>query len=172
MTRIENPITPCKSVQSVVRQSAASVVGKSVVAMKQHLLSNIHHHTAPIAIIGLGYVGLPLAVALAETGFPVVGIDVDGRKVADINRGASYVGDIPSERLAPVVRSGKLRATADFAALDACDADIICVPVLLNKTCDPDVRYLISSGEEVAGHIHRLAARHRVKMILNGYQSL
>ena len=98
--------------------------------------------------------GLPLAVAFAETGFTVVGIDVDERKVADINRGSSYVSDIPSERLAPLVRSGKLRATTGFAALDAYDAAIICVPTPLNKTRDPDVRYLIAAGEAVAKHIH------------------
>ena len=87
------------------------MVRKSVVAMKQQLLAKLHHHTAPIAVTGLGYVGLPLAVDLAETGFSVVGIDVDGRKVDDINRGASYVSDISSGRLAPLVPNGKLRAT-------------------------------------------------------------
>ena len=68
--------------------------------MKDQLLSKIHDHTAVVAVIGLGYVGLPLAVAFAEKGFPVVGIEVDGRKVAAVQRGESYVQDIPSERLA------------------------------------------------------------------------
>ena len=70
--------------------------------MRELLLSKIHTRTATIAVIGLGYVGLPLAVAFAEKGFPVVGIDVDGRKVAALNRGESYVQDIPSARLAGV----------------------------------------------------------------------
>ncbi|MBK9230434.1 MAG: hypothetical protein IPO15_06095 [Anaerolineae bacterium] len=68
--------------------------------MKDQLLTKIHDHTAVVAVIGLGYVGLPLAVAFAEKGFPVVGIEVDGRKVAAVQRGESYVQDIPSERLA------------------------------------------------------------------------
>ena len=70
--------------------------------MKDQLLSKIHDHTAVVAVIGLGYVGLPLAVAFAEQGFPVVGIEVDGRKVAAVQRGESYVQDIPSARLAEV----------------------------------------------------------------------
>ena len=69
-------------------------------SMKDQLLTKIHDHTAVVAVIGLGYVGLPLAVAFAEKGFPVVGIEVDGRKVAAVQRGESYVQDIPSERLA------------------------------------------------------------------------
>ena len=68
-------------------------------SMKDQLLAKIHDHTAVVAIVGLGYVGLPLAVAFAERGFPVVGIDVEGRKVAALNRGESYVQDIPSARL-------------------------------------------------------------------------
>ena len=74
--------------------------------MKDQLLSKIHDHTAVVAVIGLGYVGLPLAVAFAEQGFPVVGIEVDGRKVAALNRGESYVQDIPSDRLAGVRGQG------------------------------------------------------------------
>ncbi|MDQ1301823.1 MAG: UDP-N-acetyl-D-glucosamine dehydrogenase, partial [Chloroflexota bacterium] len=74
--------------------------------MKDQLLSRINDRTAVVAVIGLGYVGLPLAVAFAEQGFPVVGIDVDGRKVAAVNRGESYVQDIPSARLAGVRSQG------------------------------------------------------------------
>lgn len=123
-----------------------------------------------VAIIGLGYVGLPLAVAFAEKGFPVVGIDVDRRKVDAINRGESYVQDIPSERLAPLADGraatdaasgglpapvgGRIVATTDYAALEHCDASIICVPTPLNKTRDPDVRYVIAAGESVARHLH------------------
>jgi len=148
--------------------------------MKEQLLNRIHDHTATIAIIGLGYVGLPLAVAFAEKGFPVVGIDVDSRKVAALNRGESYVQDVPAERVARIrgqgsgVRSqgsgnrrqdlspgasslpagGTLIATTDYGVLDRCDAAIICVPTPLNKTRDPDVRFLIAAGESVAQHIH------------------
>jgi len=134
--------------------------------MKDQLLAKIRDRSAAVAIIGLGYVGLPLAVAFAEKGFPVVGIDVDRRKVEAINRGESYVQDIPSERLArisgpssavsgqsPVAR-GRIFATGDYSILVQCDAAIICVPTPLNKTRDPDVRYVIAAGESVARHLH------------------
>jgi len=142
--------------------------------MKEQLLTKIEGHSAVIAVIGLGYVGLPLAVAFAERGFPVVGIDVDATKVAALNRGESYVQDIPSERLARLhvarphvvasdavptnvqrVNLGTFTATTDYSVLAQCDAAIICVPTPLNKTRDPDVRYIISSGESLAQHIHR-----------------
>jgi UDP-N-acetyl-D-glucosamine dehydrogenase len=133
---------------------------------KDQLLAKINNHSAVVAIVGLGYVGLPLAVAFAERGFPVIGIDVDARKVASLNRGASYVQDIPSERLAAIAPKGEAataglvatagicRATTDYAALELCDAAIICVPTPLNKTRDPDVRFVIAAGESVAQHIH------------------
>jgi UDP-N-acetyl-D-glucosamine dehydrogenase len=122
--------------------------------MKDQLLSKITHHEAIVAIVGLGYVGLPLAVAFAECGFPVVGIDVSGDKVAALNQGASYVQDIPSARLAPLVSQGRLHATTDYGVLDGCDVAIICVPTPLNKTRDPDVRFLIESGEAIAERVH------------------
>ncbi len=119
---------------------------------KDYLLKKIEARSATVAVIGLGYVGLPLAVAFAENGFPVVGIDVDARKTEALNRGDSYVQDIPSERLRKVLP--RLVATTDYAVLDRCDAAIICVPTPLNKTRDPDVRFLIAAGESVARHIH------------------
>lgn len=122
---------------------------------KEQLLQRIRDHSAVIAIVGLGYVGLPLAVAFAEKGFQVVGIDVDASKVDAINRGHSYISDIPSHRLQAVTGgSARLRASTDYAELRACDAVIICVPTPLNKTRDPDVRYLIAAGESVARYIH------------------
>ncbi len=122
-------------------------------SFKEQLLRKIETHTAAVAVVGLGYVGLPLAVAFAERGFPVVGVDVDQRKVDALNHGASYVLDIPSERLA-ALPVGRFRATTDYAALAACDAVIICVPTPLNNTRDPDVRFVISAGESIAQHIH------------------
>ncbi len=139
--------------------------------MKDQLLTKIEDRSAVVAIIGLGYVGLPLAVAFAEKGFPVFGIDVDRRKVDALNRGESYVQDISSERLAPLTGNGqrttdvqaaplsspvagRLVATTDYAVLEHCDAAIICVPTPLNKTRDPDVRYVIAAGESVARYIH------------------
>ena len=107
-----------------------------------------------VALVGLGYVGLPLAVAFAEKGFSVRGIDVDQSKVDRLNCSDSYVQDTPSQRLALLVASGMFRATTNFAALDDCDAAIIAVPTPLNKTRDPDMRYVISAGESVAKYVH------------------
>lgn len=135
--------------------------------MKELLLQKIQNHDATIAIIGLGYVGLPLAVAFAENGFRVVGIDVDEAKVEAINEGRSYVADISSRRLAPLVGRNSqsasdqrspvipqsITATSDYGALSECDAAIICVPTPLNKTRDPDVRFLIAAGESIAAHM-------------------
>ena len=132
---------------------------------QDQLLAKINDHNAVVAIVGLGYVGLPLAVAFAEHGFPVIGIDVDARKVTSLNRGESYVQDIPSERLAGHCRWATLRPTdcrppapsgrrPTTPRSQHCDAAIICVPTPLNKTRDPDVRFVIAAGESVAQHIH------------------
>jgi len=122
------------------------------VSLKQRILTR----SAQVAIIGVGYVGLPLAVAFAEAGFPVVGIDIDREKVEAINAGRSYIGDVSSERLARLVSAGdgKLQATTDYAVLDHCDVAIICVPTPLSKTHDPDVSYILAAGREVAAHLH------------------
>ena len=124
---------------------------------KHTLLQKINTREARIAIIGLGYVGLPLAVAFAKSGFQVTGIDVDPAKVDAINRGESYISDIPSAELRKWTAGGedaRLKATTDYAALTETDAAIICVPTPLNKTRDPDVRFLISAGESVARYLH------------------
>ena len=139
-------------------------------AYKDQLVDKFQSHTAIVAIIGLGYVGLPLAVAFAEHGFAVIGIDVDAGKVEALNRGESYVQDIPSARLqgcrfkveASELGAGEfippspgtLTATTDYSVLQRCDAAIICVPTPLSKTRDPDVRFLIAAGESVAAHVH------------------
>ena len=135
-------------------------------SMRDQLLAKITERNAVVALVGLGYVGLPLAVAFAERGFPVIGIDVDARKVEALNRGESYVQDIAAERVRRIVpqdsrpleektpANGAFWATTDYAALAYCDAAIICVPTPLNKTRDPDVRFVISAGESVAQHIH------------------
>jgi UDP-N-acetyl-D-glucosamine dehydrogenase len=101
-----------------------------------------------IGIIGLGYVGLPLAVAFAEEGCEVVGLDVDATKVEALNAGRSYIEDIPDAALAPL--AGKLRATADYEEMAACDAVIICVPTPLSDAREPDLTYLIESAEPLA----------------------
>jgi UDP-N-acetyl-D-glucosamine dehydrogenase len=101
-----------------------------------------------IGIIGLGYVGLPLAVAFAESGCEVVGLDVDPSKVEALNGGRSYIEDVPSSALEPL--GGRLRATTEYAELAACDAVILCVPTPLSDSREPDLTYLVESGEALA----------------------
>jgi len=101
-----------------------------------------------IGIIGLGYVGLPLAVAFAEAGCDVVGLDVDSAKVEALNAGRSYIEDVPSEALTPLAE--KLRATCDYADLAGCDAVIICVPTPLSDSREPDLGPLESSARALA----------------------
>lgn len=118
------------------------------------LLFKIETRTAAVAVVGLGYVGLPLALVFAEAGHRVVGIDLDNRKVDAINRGESYIEDIPSERLHSLIAEGVLTATTDFAVLRGCDVVSICVPTPLNKTGDPDIAYIISVADEIAHNLH------------------
>ncbi len=117
---------------------------------KEQLLKKIADREALIGIVGLGYVGLPLAVAFAQEGFTVVGVDVVAEKVAMLNRCESYVEDIPSAVLAPLVRDGRIRATTDYAELAGADAISICVPTPLRKTKDPDISYIVDAVERLA----------------------
>ncbi len=122
--------------------------------LQHSLLERIAARSARVGVIGLGYVGLPLATVFAEAGFSVTGIDVDARKVRALHDGASYVEDVPSARLAPLVEQGRLHVTTDYAALDTCDAVSICVPTPLRKTRDPDISYILSATEGIAHHLH------------------
>jgi len=118
------------------------------------LEEKIRTRRARVGIVGLGYVGLPLAVEYAKAGFSVTGIDLSESKVSRMNAGDSYVGDIPSSVLGPLVESGKLRATTDFAAVLELDTINICVPTPLRKTKDPDMSYIVSASQEIARHFH------------------
>src|SRR3984885_4600112 len=118
------------------------------------LEEKIRSRNARVGIVGLGYVGLPLAVEFAKAGFQVTGIDVNSQKVARVNAGDSYVGDIPSGVLASLVKNGKLRATTDFGVVRDLDTVNICVPTPLRKTKDPDMSYIVSSCEEIARNLH------------------
>ena len=111
------------------------------------LIEKIQKCDAKIGVIGLGYVGLPLAVACAEVGFPVVGIDMDATKVDSINHGKSPVQDVPSDKLVAVVNKNRLQAFTDFSPVSDVDVVIICVPTPLNKSGDPDVSYILSVAE-------------------------
>lgn len=118
------------------------------------LEEKIRTRRARIGIVGLGYVGLPLAVEFAKAGFSVTGIDISEDKVKRVNAGDSYVGDIPSSTLGPLVESGKLRATCDFSALLELDTVNICVPTPLRKTKDPDMSYIVASCQEIVRYFH------------------
>ncbi len=121
---------------------------------KQALLDKLASREAIVGIVGLGYVGLPLAVEFAENGFRVVGLDVSPDKVASINNGVSYIPDIPTDQVQKLVAAGKLRATTDYADLAHVDTVSICVPTPLRKTKDPDMSYVIQSVDSVAQICH------------------
>lgn len=123
--------------------------------MKDILSARIKNRNAKIAIIGQGYVGLPLAVEFAKAGFTTTGIDIDGKKVAAINAGESYVGDVSSDELKKIVASGRLKGTSDFSVLKEMDCVSICVPTPLRKSKDPDVSYIFNSVEELKKHIRK-----------------
>ena len=119
------------------------------------LKEKIENRQARIGVIGLGYVGLPLAVEFARAGFCVTGFDVDSSKVDDINRGRSYILDVRTEEVADNVKAGRLRATTDMAKLAEMDVVDICVPTPLRKTKDPDMSFVVSAAEGIARYIHR-----------------
>ena len=118
------------------------------------LAEKIRTRKARVGIIGLGYVGLPLAVEFAKAGFDTTGIDVSASKVAQVNAGESYIADIPSAVLSDIVSRGKLRATDDFSAVLDLDTVNICVPTPLRKTKDPDMSYIVAACQEIARHFH------------------
>jgi UDP-N-acetyl-D-glucosamine dehydrogenase len=121
---------------------------------QQQLLSRLNTREAKVGIIGLGYVGLPLAVEFAEAGFNVIGLDVSREKVNQLNQGESYILDIPTERLKPLVETGRLCATTDYADLRQADTVSICVPTPLRKTKDPDMSFIIDSVDNLAEVVH------------------
>jgi UDP-N-acetyl-D-glucosamine dehydrogenase len=123
-------------------------------SLKQTLLDRIESRDALVAIVGLGYVGLPLAVEFAEVGFRVVGLDISERKVEALNRGESYIPDIPDDVIKRLVTDGRLRATTRYADLHDADAISIAVPTPLRKTKDPDMSFVIQSVDAVAEIAH------------------
>src|SRR5512138_928474 len=106
-----------------------------------------------IAIVGLGYVGLPLSLQFARSGVNVVGLDIDPSKVEDCNAGRSYIKHIEPESIAEQVKGGRFTASTDFARVREVEAVIICVPTPLNKNREPDISYIIKTGEAIAPHL-------------------
>jgi UDP-N-acetyl-D-glucosamine dehydrogenase len=121
---------------------------------KTTLLNRLSDRSAVVSILGLGYVGLPLAVVFADAGFKVIGVDPVQEKVDILNRGESYVLDVPSETVARLVKSGKLTATSDFSVLQDVDAVSICVPTPLRKTGDPDLSFIMNATEDLSKYVH------------------
>ena len=122
---------------------------------KETLIKKLQEKEARIAVLGMGYVGLPLAVVFGEAGFHVTGVDPDVRKVDSLNKSVSYIPDVEKETIAALVKSGNLTATTDFSVLKEMDAVSICVPTPLRKTGDPDMSFIMSATEELAKYIHK-----------------
>ncbi len=121
----------------------------------QELIKKLENKSARVAILGLGYVGLPLAVVFAESGYKVTGIDPIQSKVDQINQGKSYVLDVSNEQVGKLVRSGNLTATSDYSILKDIDAVSICVPTPLRKTGDPDLSYILSVSDSLKQYVHK-----------------
>ncbi|HET9703602.1 MAG TPA: nucleotide sugar dehydrogenase [Vicinamibacterales bacterium] len=119
------------------------------------LLKRIEAKQAKLGVVGLGYVGLPLAVEFARAGFPVIGYDIDEKRVGQLMAGDSYIPDVPSSHLAEVVKNGKFIATTDGARLADADIIDICVPTPLRKTKDPDMTYVVQAVEAIAAVLRK-----------------
>src|SRR5437016_4216870 len=124
------------------------------VGVQAILKTKIETRQARIAVIGLGYVGLPLAAEFGQTGFSVVGIDVNEEKVAQLNRGESYIRDVDSVRLNALVEDLRFTASSSYETLAETDIIIICVPTPLGKTKEPDISYILAAAEAVKSHLH------------------
>src|SRR5688572_13712868 len=119
------------------------------------LLASINQTNACVGVMGLGYVGLPLAMSAVEAGFPVLGFDVDPERVAQINRGESFTASVASEGIRLAVERGRLEVTVDFDLLARADAIVIAVPTPLSKQREPDLSFVINSTKLIARHLRR-----------------
>ncbi len=122
--------------------------------MEHTLKKKIATRSLRVAVIGLGYVGLPLAITFAEAGFHVTGIDIDSQKIENASRGESYIPDVSSTSLQALIDTKRLNFTTDYAALDDVDAISVCVPTPLLKTRNPDISCIISAIQQVRAHLH------------------
>ena len=116
----------------------------------QVLMNKIKDKSAVVGVIGLGYVGLPLAVESAKSNFKTLGFDIQDEKVRMVNNGQNYIGDIVGDDLSLVVKNKKLIGTSDYSLIRECDVIVICVPTPLDKYMQPDNRYIINSTKEIA----------------------
>lgn len=128
---------------------------KSGANMKDELIGKINIKDAVVGVVGLGYVGLPLAVEAASAGFSVIGVDISEQVVRSVNLGESHVGDVSSDRLKPLIDSGKIRAVSDYAELAKADCISIAVPTPLTKTKEPDISYISSAVSALLPHLRQ-----------------
>ena len=117
-------------------------------------MEKLRNKTARVAVLGMGYVGLPFATVFSEAGFEVTGIDPIPEKMETLNRGESYIMDVSTEQVARLVKAGKLKGTTDYSILKDIDAVAICVPTPLRNTGDPDLSFIISATEGLAPYVH------------------
>lgn len=122
--------------------------------MREQLLRKIEDKTAVLGVVGLGYVGLPLAVEKAKMGYTTIGFDIQEQKVKMVNQGQNYIGDIVAQDLQLVVTSGKLKATDDYSFIQSVDCVAICVPTPLDIYFQPDISYVVQSTREIAKYLH------------------
>ena len=122
---------------------------------QETLMKKLEDRSARVGVVGIGYVGLPLAVVFAEAGFNVIGVDPSEEKVAAINRGESYILDVDTARVKTLVEAGKLSASTDYSVLADVDAVSICVPTPLRKTGDPDLSFIASATKSLAPYLHK-----------------
>jgi len=120
---------------------------------KTNLLKKINNKSAVVGIIGLGYVGLPLALTFAEKGFKVIGFDIDESKIPILSKGKSYIKHIPNNRIKQSVISKKFEASSNFSLLASCDCILICVPTPLNDNHEPDISFIENSGKTIAEYL-------------------
>ena len=138
----------------MVQQITRSEKGNNM-NMKERLLEKIAKRDITVGVVGLGYVGLPLAVEKAKTGFKTIGFDVQEEKVKMVNEGHNYIGDVVNEDLKELVESGMMKATSDFSFVKDVDFIAICVPTPLDKHQEPDISYVKSSTEAISKHLSR-----------------
>lgn len=124
-------------------------------SLAERLASRIQLRTARVCIVGLGYVGLPLAETFLWGGYRVMGFDIDNDKVAKLNQGQSYIGHIPSEKVAEMLATGRFQATSNPAGFAEADAIVICVPTPLTEAREPDLSYIVKTGEAISKHLQR-----------------
>ncbi|WP_271629654.1 nucleotide sugar dehydrogenase [Caldicellulosiruptor sp. DIB 104C] len=121
----------------------------------KQLLKKIEEKTAVIGVVGLGYVGLPLAVEKAKAGYKVIGFDIQQKRVDMVNKGQNYIGDVVDKELEQLVKEGRIFATTDYSKIAEVDAVAICVPTPLDKYKQPDISYVVNSTKEIAKYLHK-----------------